>query len=89
MAGFSDCHFHRIFRSLLGETLVQFITRMRLERALWMMRRAPASLSQIAIDCGFGSHSNFSRTFKKQYGSSPVRSTWTPSSKIARSVKPT
>jgi DNA gyrase inhibitor GyrI len=37
------------------------------------MRHAPASLSQIAIDCGFGSLSNFSRTFKKEYGSSPSK----------------
>ena len=59
------------FRCLAGETLVRFI-RMRLERAQWLMRRAPASLSEIAIECGFG-RSHFSRTFKKEYGVSPSR----------------
>lgn len=71
VAAFSEFHFHRIFRCLTGENVAQFITRMRLERAIWMMRFAPASLSQIAMDCGFGSVSSFSRTFKKQCGSSP------------------
>lgn len=71
VAGFSEFHFHRVFRCLTGETVVEFITRMRLERALWRMRHAPASLTEIAIDCGFGSLSNFSRTFKKHYGISP------------------
>jgi len=73
VAGFSAFHFHRLFRCVTDETLVRRITRMRLERALWRMRHAPASLSQIALDCGFGALSNFSRTFKKEYGISPSR----------------
>jgi len=34
-AGFSPFHFHRVFKSLLGETLNQFVKRLRLERALY------------------------------------------------------
>ena len=71
-AGFSPFHFHRVFRSLVGETLNEFIKRLRLERALGMMSHAgKRSLTDIAFACGFGSSSDFSRAFKKRYGVPP------------------
>jgi AraC family transcriptional regulator len=72
VANFSEFHFHRIFRALLNESLNEFITRLRLERAILLLRRQPApSLTDIAVECGFNSLSNFSRTFKKHCGESP------------------
>jgi AraC family transcriptional regulator len=74
VANFSEYHFHRIFRSLMGEALNEFITRLRLERAIWMLRHTPNyDLTAIAVECGFNSLSNFSRTFKKHYDVSPGR----------------
>jgi len=71
-AGFSPFHFHRVFKSMLGETLNQFVKRLRLERALYLMSHAPTrSLTQVALDCGFSSSSDFSRSFKQQYGLAP------------------
>src|SRR6185295_2330792 len=59
------------------ETLSDFVKRLRLERALTMMsHRRPTrepSLTQIALDCGFSSSSDFSRCFKQRYGASPSR----------------
>jgi AraC family transcriptional regulator len=73
-AGFSPFHFHRIFRLLVGESLNEFVKRVRLERALallsrktWATRRQP-SLTDIAFECGFASSSDFSRCFKQRYG---------------------
>lgn len=40
-AGFSPYHFHRIFRSLMGETLHAFVQRLRLERALALLSHGP------------------------------------------------
>jgi AraC family transcriptional regulator len=71
-ACFSPFHFHRIFRGLLGETLNHFVKRQRLERSLYLMSHAPKlSLTDIALDCGFSSSSDFSRSFKQRYGSPP------------------
>lgn len=73
-ACFSPFHFHRIFQSLMGETLKQFVKRQRLERALYWMSHAPEkSLTEIALDCGFSSSSDFSRNFRKRFGSAPSR----------------
>lgn len=72
VACFSPCHFHRIFRSLVGEPLRQFIRRLRLERAVVMLSHGRRqSLTAIALACGFASSSDFSRTFKQRYGVAP------------------
>ena len=71
-ACFSPFHFHRVFKALLGETLNQFVKRQRLERACYLMSHAPErSLTEVALDCGFSSSSDFSRSFKQRYGAPP------------------
>jgi AraC family transcriptional regulator len=73
-ACFSPFHFHRIFRSLVGESLNEFVKRIRLEHAIallsrktWATRRRQ-SLTEIAFACGFASSADFSRCFKQRYG---------------------
>jgi AraC family transcriptional regulator len=71
-AGLSPFHFHRVFHVLVGETLAEFVKRLRLERALVMMAHGPrTSLTTVAFTCGFSSSSDFSRCFKQRYGTSP------------------
>jgi AraC family transcriptional regulator len=71
-ACFSPYHFHRIFSALTGETLAAFVKRVRLERSVYLMsHRAGASLTEIALACGFSSSSDFSRSFRAHYGVSP------------------
>lgn len=73
-ACFSPFHFHRIFRSLVGESLNQFVKRLRLERALGLIWQANwagqrrLSLTDIAFACGFASSSDFARCFKQCFG---------------------
>ena len=72
VAAFSSFHFHRIFKAAMGETLNVFVKRTRLERALYLLtHRAGASLTEIALACGFASSSEFSRSFRKHYGVAP------------------
>ena len=76
-ACFSPFHFHRIFRSLVGESLNEFVKRLRLEHAIallsrknWATRRRQ-SLTEIAFASGFASSADFSRCFKQRYGVPP------------------
>ena len=72
VACFSPFHFHRIFHSLVGEPLSQFVNRLRLERALQILSHNPnRQLTGVALQCGFSSSSDFSRRFKKRYGVPP------------------
>lgn len=76
LAHFSPFHFHRIFRSLVGEPLYAFILRLRLERAIRMMQHGgKKSLTDIAFSTGFASSSDFSRAFKQRYDFSPNKYT--------------
>jgi AraC family transcriptional regulator len=72
LAHFSPFHFHRIFRSLVGEPLHAYIRRLRLELAVFQMLHGPkTTLTAIALGAGFASSSDFSRAFKQTYGFSP------------------
>ncbi len=71
VANFSRFHFHRIFQAMVGETLNQFISRIRGERAASTLLAAPhKSITEVALDCGFGSLPTFARVFKEQFGMS-------------------
>ena len=69
VANFSPFHFHRIFSAFLGETLNQFIQRIRLEKAAAQLVDNPnKSITEIAFDCGFSGSATFARAFKDFFG---------------------
>jgi AraC family transcriptional regulator len=68
VANFSKYHFHRIFRAMVGETLNQFIQRIRLEKAATQLKFNPKkSITEIAFDCGFSGSAAFARAFKDAF----------------------
>jgi AraC family transcriptional regulator len=68
VANFSRFHFHRIFRAMVGETLNQFIQRIRLEKAAAQLIVNPKkSITEIAFDCGFSGSATFARAFKETF----------------------
>ena len=69
VAAFSPFHFHRIFHSMMGETLNRFIARLRIERAASKVASTPGRpITDIAMECGFASSGAFAHAFKKQFG---------------------
>ena len=73
VACFSKFHFHRIFRTLLGETVNQYVRRVRLEKAARMLTyNKDQSIIDIALDCGFSSSQNFAKAFKAHFGVTPT-----------------
>ena len=69
VARFSPFHFHRIFRSLVGESLNQFILRVRLEKAVTLLANTPSrTITEISLDCGFSGSASFARAFKEWFG---------------------
>ena len=70
-AYFSQYHFHRVFRALVGETLQEHIRRLRLERAASYLKFSDKMIIDIAFDAGYQTHEAFSRAFKLALGCSP------------------
>ena len=74
VAYFSPFHFHRLFKSLTGETVNDCVVRLRLERAVALLKASPTlPLLDASVEAGFNSASNFSRSFKQRYGINPRR----------------
>ena len=72
VAHFSKFHFHRLFLSLMGETLFRFIQRVRLERAANRLVFEPDStVTAVGLDVGFSSTASFSKSFKEHFKISP------------------
>ncbi len=71
VACFSRFHFHRIFSYTVGETLGDYIRRIRLERAgSFLVQHPKDSITTVSLDCGFSSPSSFARAFKERFGMS-------------------
>ncbi|WP_428742390.1 AraC family transcriptional regulator [Tenacibaculum sp.] len=72
-AYFSPFHFHRLFKAVTKETVNDFITRKRVEKAAsFLLHQQEKTITEVAEIVGFTSLSSFSRAFKKFYGLSPV-----------------
>src|SRR5687767_1738622 len=67
----SPFHFHRLFRSAVGETLKQYTQRLRLERAASRLIIHDSTILDVALDSGFQSHETFSREFKRRFQVTP------------------
>lgn len=57
----------------LGLTFNGVVDAYRREKALWLLRHTESSMEQIATELGFCGAKNFSRTFRRWYGSTPSR----------------
>lgn len=69
VAAFSRFHFHRVFSSVMGESVSDFVKRIRLQRAASLLVDRPADpVTDIALASGFSSPSVFARAFKERYG---------------------
>lgn len=69
---FSEFHFHRLFHGLVGETVSEFVTRKRMERAAhWIICKPEVTITDISLNGGYSSAANFSKSFKLYFGLSP------------------
>ncbi|SFR88612.1 AraC family transcriptional regulator [Anaeromicropila populeti] len=72
VAGFSKYHFSRIFQAILHESPAQYVNRIRMENALFLLAHRPdKNMTDIAYELGIFDSAVFSRAFKNYYGISP------------------
>ena len=70
-ASMSRSAFALRFRTILGQTPLEYLTQWRMYRACAMIRSNHTSLSEVASAVGYGSESSFSRVFRREMGLAP------------------
>lgn len=70
-AALSPFHFHRVWRAVMGEPIMETVRRLRLELAAHRLAATSVSVSQVALETGFGSSQTFARAFRRATGRTP------------------
>lgn len=69
--GISTCYFSRCFKMYSGYTLTEYINRKRIVKAEKMLKNSDKSITEISMECGYGSLRNFNRVYKEFTGKTP------------------
>lgn len=64
-------HLTRRFQKETGQSPLQYLTKLRIEHALFLLLNTTASIETIAISCGFQSGNYFAKVFRKFLQCSP------------------
>ena len=64
-------HFSKLFSKINGMSFSSYLTLTRIEKAQAALAETDKSITEIAFECGFGSFSTFSRSFRKLCGCTP------------------
>lgn len=70
---YSSYYFHRIFRKAENCTPLEYLIKLRIDNAKYLLSATDYSLSQIAQECGFASQSYFSDVFKRTTSTTPLQ----------------
>lgn len=71
IAHISPYYFHRLFHAYMGETLSEYVTRLRMQRATEKLSYTDAAVTEIAFDVGYETPSSFTKVFNQIMGESP------------------
>lgn len=71
LCGISYTYFKQLFVQKFEKAPKQYVTALRMERALELLSTGKYSVTEVTEHCGFESVYYFSRAFKRYYGSSP------------------
>lgn len=66
-------HLERLFHSAIGQRLMGFYLKVRLERAQNLITYSTLTMQEIAVATGFSSLPEFSRAFRRRHGASPAQ----------------
>lgn len=72
-AGMSRTSFFNRFKSLMGESPIQYLTNWRLDKAKELLMESGKTIGQISEEVGYHSEAAFNRLFKKKNAITPLK----------------
>jgi AraC-like DNA-binding protein len=69
--GLGRVQLYRKVKSVTGQTPVELLRRMRLQRAYALLTSTTKTVAEIAFEVGFNTPGYFSKCFREQYGKLP------------------
>ncbi|MGF6536530.1 AraC-like DNA-binding protein [Paraburkholderia sp. GAS206C] len=69
--GFGMRRFHQLFIEAFGETPNRYLQRLRLDTSITLLADPRHSLTDIALDVGFGDQSAYTHAFTRRFGLAP------------------
>ena len=72
VCGFSESHFIKFFKSIVGLTFTEYLNLYRLSKAAEMLIESHMPVGDVAQSCGFTNVSYFNRLFRQKYGLAPT-----------------
>ncbi|PSN19658.1 AraC family transcriptional regulator [filamentous cyanobacterium CCP5] len=71
LLGMSPFHFGRMFKQSTGISPHQYVIQQRIEQAKRLLKNSDQAIIDIALECGFNSHSHLSKQFRQVTGVTP------------------
>lgn len=72
LAGYSPYHFCRVFKLHIGESVMSYATRLKLERAATQLSFENSSMIEVALDAGYQTPTGFLKAFKTRFNTTPT-----------------
>ena len=70
---YSHSQFLKIFKQYTGVSIVQYLNRLRIDYAAELLRHTDETVLSVCEECGYDSLSFFIKSFKSQYGQTPLQ----------------
>jgi AraC-like DNA-binding protein len=71
IAHMSRSNLMRVFRKATGQPPIEYLVRLRIQRAMELLRGTDLSVTEVALEVGFNDSNYFTRSFRKASGQSP------------------
>ena len=73
IAHMSRSNLMRVFRAATGQSPIEYLLRLRIQKAMSLLRNSGLTITEIAMEVGFNDSNYFTRQFKRIHGQSPRR----------------
>lgn len=71
IAHMSRSNLMRVFRKATGQTPIEYLVRLRIQKSMEMLRNTDLTITEIALEVGFNDSNYFTRQFRRILGESP------------------